>query len=109
MNQFLKLKVVIQPPYIFMNVLIIFINYILNEALGFLKEKKLGNYYMNGNSAYRLKLYFNSPEQIEEKFEKYLVLTKKYKVKPDPKYNENDLITNSLFKDIPNYWDYYRL
>jgi peptide alpha-N-acetyltransferase len=33
----------------------------LYERLGFLREKKLPKYYMNGNDAYRLKLWINEP------------------------------------------------
>ena len=30
----------------------------LYESLGFARDKKLKNYYMNGNDAFRLKLWF---------------------------------------------------
>lgn len=61
---------------------------------------------MNGNGAYRLKLYFSSPEEIDENFEKYTERLEKYPFQPDYKYHANDLLTNPLFKDVPNYWNY---
>jgi peptide alpha-N-acetyltransferase len=36
------------------------INFILYIELGFSRDKRLLNYYMNGNDAFRLKLWLNS-------------------------------------------------
>ena len=35
----------------------------LYEKLGFIKDYKYRNYYLNGNGAYRLKLYLNKPNR----------------------------------------------
>ena len=39
----------------------------LYECLGFFRDKKLKNYYMNGNDAYRLKLILTSEEEVDAK------------------------------------------
>ena len=37
----------------------------LYEQLGFIRQKRLPKYYLNGNDAYRLKLLIPQPEDIE--------------------------------------------
>jgi len=40
---------------------------ILYVGLGFARDKRLMNYYMNGNDAFRLKLWLTSEAEIEKK------------------------------------------
>jgi peptide alpha-N-acetyltransferase len=36
----------------------------LYESLGFVRDKRLPNYYLNGNDAYRLKCWFERPPEV---------------------------------------------
>jgi len=38
----------------------------LYERLGFIRQKRLPKYYLNGNDAFRLKLWINSPKETSE-------------------------------------------
>ena len=40
----------------------------LYEKLGFIKDYKYRNYYLNGNDAYRLKLYLDKPKPLPSKY-----------------------------------------
>jgi N-alpha-acetyltransferase 30 len=37
----------------------------LYEGLGFVRDKRLHRYYLNGNDAYRLKVWFNRPAALD--------------------------------------------
>mmetsp|Transcript_15788 Transcript_15788/g.52549 ORF Transcript_15788/g.52549 Transcript_15788/m.52549 type:complete len:201 (-) Transcript_15788:165-767(-) len=39
----------------------------LYDGLGFVRDKRLHKYYLNGNDAYRLKVWFNSPAEQADK------------------------------------------
>lgn len=41
----------------------------LYESLGFAKVKRMQNYYMSGNDAFRLKLFFVDPQDPHQKSE----------------------------------------
>lgn len=36
----------------------------LYEGLGFIRDKRLHRYYLNGNDAYRLKVWFQRPSEL---------------------------------------------
>ena len=43
----------------------------LYEKLGFIKDYKYRNYYLNGNGAFRLKLYLNKPSPLRSKYQQF--------------------------------------
>ena len=46
------------------------IDYLIISGLGFAKEKRLLNYYMSGNDAFRLKLWLKLDRLVPRLFEK---------------------------------------
>jgi hypothetical protein len=58
------------------------------QSLGFFKTRRMLNYYMSGNDAYRLKLYIHENEKIENK-----------EIKKVNKTEEPKLLTNHETRD----------